>query len=86
MTDNVTLNAGTGGDVIRTLDRGGIETQVMLLDIGDAGAMSFTSVSVNGTKAVFRAEALGVGRVIADVIGTFSNGELYGEQIVIEVI
>lgn len=50
-----------------------------------ASSMNFTQVSVSGTKVVFRAEALAVGRVIADVIGTFSNGEIDGDQIEIVV-
>lgn len=45
MTDNTTLNAGTGGDVIRAEDRAGIKTQVMLIDIGGAGAESLVDGS-----------------------------------------
>lgn len=52
----------------------------------DASAINFTSVSVSGTKVVFRAEALAVGRVIADVIGTFSDGQSDGDQIEIVIV
>lgn len=48
-------------------------------------AITFTSVGVNGTKAEFTAEAETVGRVLADVIGTFSDGQLDGEQIEIVI-
>lgn len=34
MADNVVLNSGTGGPTIRTIDRTGIETQVINLDFG----------------------------------------------------
>lgn len=45
MTDNTTLNAGTGGDVIRAEDKNGVKTQVMLLDMGGTGAESLVSPS-----------------------------------------
>lgn len=45
MTDNTTLNPGTGGDTIRAEDRGGIKTQVVLLDIGGLGAESLVDGS-----------------------------------------
>jgi hypothetical protein len=51
-----------------------------------SSAISFTNVGINGSKAVFRAEALTVGRVIADVIGTFSDGQIDGDQIEIAII
>lgn len=33
MADNTTLNTGTGGDVIRTKDRAGTETQIIGIDV-----------------------------------------------------
>lgn len=36
MTDNTTLNPGTGGDNVRTLDRTSSKTQVVALDVGGA--------------------------------------------------
>lgn len=39
MSDNTLLNVGTGGDIIRNLDRGGsVKTQVVQLDIGGSSA------------------------------------------------
>lgn len=38
MADNTTLDAGTGGDVIRDLDRTGVKTQIVALDLNPAGA------------------------------------------------
>ena len=38
MADNTTLNSGTGGDVIRDIDRAGVKTQVTALDIGGAAS------------------------------------------------
>lgn len=40
MADNTTLNTGTGGDSVRDIDKGGIKTQVVALDIGGTGAES----------------------------------------------
>jgi hypothetical protein len=40
MADNINLNAGSGGDTVRTLDRGGVETQVMAVDVGGAAGES----------------------------------------------
>jgi len=43
VADNVTLNAGTGGDTVRTIDRSGVETQVVQIDAGGAGAEALVS-------------------------------------------
>lgn len=40
MADNVLLNAGTGGDTVRTVDKSGIETQTVILDLGGSGTES----------------------------------------------
>jgi hypothetical protein len=40
MSDNTVLSPGTGGDTIREVDKAGVKTQVVLLDIGGAGAES----------------------------------------------
>jgi hypothetical protein len=51
MSDNTTLPAGGAGDTVRDIDKGGIKTQVVILDIGGAGAESLVSgtVPVSGT-------------------------------------
>lgn len=33
MADNTNLNVGSGGDVIRDLDRSGVKTQIVALDL-----------------------------------------------------
>jgi hypothetical protein len=38
MANNTTLNTGTGGDVIRDIDRAGVKTQVAQIDMGGAAA------------------------------------------------
>jgi hypothetical protein len=44
MTDNTQLSPGSGGDVVRDIDRGGgIKTQVMQLDVGGASSESLVS-------------------------------------------
>ena len=46
MSDNTTLNTGTGGDVIRDIDRGtGSKTQVVQLDFGGASTNAEQLVS-----------------------------------------
>jgi hypothetical protein len=45
MADNVVLNSGSGGDTVRALDKGGIETQVIALDIGGTGAESLVTAN-----------------------------------------
>ncbi len=34
MPDNTTLNPGVGGDVARSIDRAGVKTQVVAIDLG----------------------------------------------------
>lgn len=43
MADNTTLNTGTGGDVVRDIDRAGVKTQVVQLDAGGSSAESLVS-------------------------------------------
>lgn len=43
MADNTTLNPGTGGDTIRSEEKGGAKTQVILLDKGGTGAESLVT-------------------------------------------
>ena len=40
MADNTTLNNSSGGDTIRSVNRSGVKTQVVQVDIGGAGAES----------------------------------------------
>lgn len=40
MADNTVLPPGVGGDTIRDVDKGGLKTQVILLDVGGLGAES----------------------------------------------
>jgi hypothetical protein len=51
MADNVELNLGTGGKVVRSIDKGGFEAQVVVIDMGGAGAESLltTAMPVTGT-------------------------------------
>lgn len=44
MAANTVLSTGAGGDTIRGVDKGGVKTQVVLLDVGAAGAESLFSV------------------------------------------
>jgi hypothetical protein len=51
MADNTVLPAGGGGDSVRDIDKGGIKTQVVTLDVGGAGAETLLAgtVPVSGT-------------------------------------
>ena len=55
MADNTILNAGTGGDTIRDIDKGGKKTQVVTLDLGGAGAESLVNGSLPVTGAFYQA-------------------------------
>jgi hypothetical protein len=46
MADNTELDAGTGGDTIRTEDKSGIKTPVTLIDVGGTGAESLWAGAV----------------------------------------
>ena len=43
MSDNTTLNAGAGGDLIRNVAKGAAKTQVVTLDLGGAGSESLVN-------------------------------------------
>lgn len=45
MSNNVTLDPGSGGATIRAIDKAGVETPVTLIDIGGTGAESLVSAS-----------------------------------------
>ena len=57
MADNTVLNTGAGGDLIRDIDRSGVKTQVVALDVGGAGAEALLSTTspmpVAGTGSYF---------------------------------
>lgn len=62
MAADIVLNAGTGGDVVRSIDKAGVKTQVVAIDLGGAGAESLltTSLPVSGplTDTQLRATAV----------------------------
>ncbi len=51
MANNIVLNEGQGGKTTRTIDKSGVQTQVVTLDVGGSGAESLVSgtVPVSGT-------------------------------------
>lgn len=52
MADNTTLNAGSGGDTIRDVNKSGsIKTPVCILDVGGAGAESLLAVGQQAKAA-----------------------------------
>lgn len=50
MADNTTLSVGAGGDTIRAIDKGGKKAQVVILDIGGAGAEAFLAQPLTDTQ------------------------------------
>lgn len=57
MADNTILTAGSGGDSIRDVDRGGIKTPVSLLDKGAAGGAESLVSDQNPLPVVLRNSA-----------------------------
>lgn len=47
MADNTILNPGSGGDTIRTLDRGTAKSEVIAIDFGDPGAGNESLASIS---------------------------------------
>ena len=47
MADNTTLPTGSGGDAIRDIDRAGVKTQVVILDIGGQAGPESLATSAN---------------------------------------
>lgn len=45
MADNTILNPGSGGDTVRNLDKGGVKTDVVALDVGGSGTEALCSAS-----------------------------------------
>lgn len=79
--DNTTLNPGTGGDTIREVDKAGAKAQVVILDIGGAGAESLLTgalpVSVASLPLPTTAGSL-VGADTGTVIGALAAGVVQG--------
>lgn len=51
MADDIVLNPGAGGDTTRAIDKTGVKTQVVTIDLGGSGAEALTSgtLPVSGT-------------------------------------
>jgi hypothetical protein len=59
VADNTTLNAGTGGDTVREVDKAGVKTQVVIIDMGGGGIEDITSVpATQATLAALLTELL----------------------------
>jgi hypothetical protein len=51
VSDNTTLNPGSGGDIVRSLDKAGVKTSVVALDLNPAGSETLMSGSMPTTSA-----------------------------------
>ena len=60
MADNTTLNAASGGDVIRDKDRGSAKTQIIGLDLGIGGGSEVLLGAVTGPTNITAAAGFGV--------------------------
>lgn len=58
MADNTTINAGSGGDAIRDLDRAGVKTQIVGLDLAPGGSETLMNGSMPVTNRVAAAATL----------------------------
>ena len=52
MANNTTLPAGSGGDTIRNIDKAGVKTQVIAIDLGGAGAESLLTGTMPVSLAI----------------------------------
>ena len=84
MSDNTELNQGQDGDVVRLLDKGGVKTQVVALDVGGAGGESLLSAanplpvslaSTGGTAVQYPKIAFSTSVLLANG-ATYSSGVL----------
>lgn len=59
MANDTTLNPGVGGETIRDVDKGGIKTQVVIIDMGGGGVENIASTpATQATLAALLAELL----------------------------
>ena len=82
MANNTTLPGGSGGDTIRNIEKGAAKTQVVVLDLGGAGAENLVSgtVPVSGTvttggltDAQLRAAVVPVSLASTTITGTVAS-------------
>ena len=66
MADNTTLDSGSGGDDIRTEDKSGVKTQVVLLDVAGTGAENLVTDGTQGmpTEGVAAENAAAAGNPV----------------------
>lgn len=55
MSNDTVLNAGSGGDSVRTIDKSGVKTQVVTLDLGGSGAESLIAGALPVTGTFYQA-------------------------------
>ncbi len=72
MADNVTLNAGSGGSVLRTKDHSGIETSIVGLDLNPAGSEVLMAGAMPVTGTFWQATQPISGTVAATQSGTWN--------------
>jgi hypothetical protein len=83
MADNTELNPGTAGDTVRLIDKAGVKTQVISLDVGGAGAESLLTTSNPMPATLYGKSADGIIRELSrdDISG---NRSLFNELIIAE--
>lgn len=79
MADNTTLNSGSGGDVVRSIQKGTPKTSVVVLDVGGSGSESLlgsgaSTLPISGTITVgaVPANPFGLNADAADPSGSYS--------------
>ena len=66
-SDNTTLNSGTGGDVVRDINRNGVKTQVVQLDVGGQNAESLVTGSLTVRPTDETASGAGVVQLLTEI-------------------
>jgi len=61
MADDTRLNIGSSGDKIRTIEKSGVKTQVVTLDVGGSGSESLVegTIPISGTVSLAGAQTEG---------------------------
>jgi len=81
MADNTSLNSGSGGDTIRTIDQGGVKTQVVALaGLNDAGDLTQVPVTAEGhIEVALHSPRLPFGSVHTErLVPVFQTDGVYG--------
>ena len=83
MSDNTELNQGQDGDVVRLLDKSGVKTQVVALDVGGGGAEALLSTANPLPVSLFDDSGAAVQRpkIAFSTSAALANGATYSSGV-----